>query len=283
MDPTPNLADIVEVCLRLDQLSQKTYSQFSRQSESPSLSQFWDHMAREESTHVAFWSSVSNLKELEELPLVFDEPTLVLEELTKREADAKALIADSVESLDTRTMFLVALRLEFFLLHPAIGTLFEYLGSHTNIENPGDAYDQHIHAFLKALSKFGLLTPELELIGTSLERLWTDNRKLAQLATRDYLTGLLNRRGFKEMAYPLATLAARNLSLVSLLMIDIDHFKQFNDRFGNNTGDEVICAVADAMISSLRHRIFCAGGVGKNLSYCCPQRKLRPRFRRLKN
>jgi len=255
MNSTPSLTNIVEVCLRLDQLSQRTYRQFSKQAESPSFSQFWERMAREEATHVSFWSSVYNLKEVDELPLIFDEPDLVLEELTKREADAKAIIADSGQSPDTRTMFLVALRLEFFLLHPAIGTLFQYLGSHTNMENPGKVYDQHIQAFLEELLKCGLLTPELELIGKSLERLWADNRKLAQLArlaTRDYLTGLLNRRGFKEMAYPLATLAARNLSLVSILMIDIDNFKQFNDRFGHKTGDEVICAVADAMIASLR-------------------------------
>ena len=255
MNSTPGLADIVEVCLRLDQLSQKTYSRFSKQCESAEISEFWERMAREESTHVSFWSSIYNLKEVDELPLIFDEPGLVLEELTKREADARAMIADSGQSPDTRTMFLIALKLEFFLLHPAIGTLFQYLGSLTNMENPGKVYDQHIQAFLEELPKCGLLTPELELIGKSLEHLWADNRKLAQLAqlaTRDYLTGLLNRRGFKEMAYPLATLAARNLSLVSILMIDIDNFKQFNDRFGHKTGDEVICAVADAMITSLR-------------------------------
>lgn len=264
MNPRPSLTDILEVCLRLDQLAQITYKQFSGQSETPALSRFWNRMSREEAAHVLFWDSACNYTEVEELPLILDDAPLIMKELTKCEVDARAMLTEAAKSPDIKTMFLIALKLEFYLLHPAIGTLFQYLGSHTNIENPADTYDQHIHKFLKALSRYGQLTPELELVGKSLERLWADNRKLAQLAqlaTHDHLTGLLNRRGFKEIAYQVAILAARNVSPTSLLMIDIDHFKQFNDRFGHSTGDHVIGAISDAMISSLRASdILCRWG-----------------------
>lgn len=249
------LMDVVKICLSLDQLSEKTYALFSKQAESPELSRFWAQMAKEEAWHVKFWSGACNCEEIEELPCVFDDVDYVAAELIKSKAEADAMLRDAAGSLDTATMFLIALRMEFYLLHPAIGTLFQYLGSHTEMKNPADTYDQHIGRLLEALNSYGFQSPELELLGRSLERLWTDNRKLAQLAqlaTRDYLTGLLNRRGFKEMAHQIAILAARNLSPISLLMIDVDHFKELNDRFGHKMGDRVLGIVSDAMISSLR-------------------------------
>ncbi|NOY22069.1 MAG: diguanylate cyclase [Acidobacteria bacterium] len=47
------------------------------------------------------------------------------------------------------------------------------------------------------------------------------------------------------MTYQITILATRNLSPVSPLMIDIDHFKQFNDPFGHKTGEQVIDSVSD--------------------------------------
>ncbi len=63
-------------------------------------------------------------------------------------------------------------------------------------------------------------------------------------ATHDPLTGLLNRR---------ALLVARQFAGdAAVLMIDIDHFKQVNDRYGHPVGDRVLRAVADAVVSSVR-------------------------------
>lgn len=66
-------------------------------------------------------------------------------------------------------------------------------------------------------------------------------RMLIDLANRDPLTGLLNRRGF---AQGFATLSAGSSVPISLLLIDIDHFKSINDGFGHDVGDEVLCRLA---------------------------------------
>ena len=75
---------------------------------------------------------------------------------------------------------------------------------------------------------------------------------LCELSLKDPLTGLANRR------YLYATLD-REIDRVTragdsalLLMLDIDHFKQINDTFGHLHGDEVLCAVADAVRASIR-------------------------------
>jgi diguanylate cyclase (GGDEF)-like protein len=79
-----------------------------------------------------------------------------------------------------------------------------------------------------------------------------DDRTMALLATTDSLTGLVNRRAFFERTDSARLLAARLRSPISLMMIDIDHFKKLNDRFGHATGDEALCVFADTARTALR-------------------------------
>ncbi len=79
-----------------------------------------------------------------------------------------------------------------------------------------------------------------------------DDRKMALLATTDSLTGLLNRRAFFERTESARLLATRLRSPIALMMIDIDHFKRLNDRFGHATGDEALCVFADTARLALR-------------------------------
>ncbi|MEG0150637.1 MAG: diguanylate cyclase [Comamonas sp.] len=78
------------------------------------------------------------------------------------------------------------------------------------------------------------------------------NAELELLAHSDPLTGLLNRRGFDaRMLYALA-LAKRGNRPLSLLAMDIDHFKSVNDVFGHEVGDMVLQCVAQVLKSRLR-------------------------------
>jgi diguanylate cyclase (GGDEF)-like protein len=71
-------------------------------------------------------------------------------------------------------------------------------------------------------------------------------------ALRDPLTRLLNRRGFDEHWPTVMAYAARQKLPVTLIALDIDHFKRINDRFGHATGDLVLCATADRLRRELR-------------------------------
>jgi diguanylate cyclase (GGDEF)-like protein len=79
-----------------------------------------------------------------------------------------------------------------------------------------------------------------------------DERKMALLATIDSLTGLLNRRAFFERTDSVRQLARRMRRPVTLMMLDIDHFKQLNDRFGHACGDEALCVFAEIAQGTLR-------------------------------
>jgi diguanylate cyclase (GGDEF)-like protein len=78
------------------------------------------------------------------------------------------------------------------------------------------------------------------------------NEELKRLATRDPLTGCLNRRAFYEELDKLYVAARDGEPKLCCIMTDIDHFKSFNDRFGHAIGDQVLQAVARTLSSGLR-------------------------------
>jgi diguanylate cyclase (GGDEF)-like protein len=84
------------------------------------------------------------------------------------------------------------------------------------------------------------------------ERLAEQNIKLAELAATDELTKTKNRRRFREDLDLLFSQACRYNSPLSLIMLDIDHFKQYNDTFGHPAGDEVLRLVGATLREHLR-------------------------------
>lgn len=71
-------------------------------------------------------------------------------------------------------------------------------------------------------------------------------------ASRDGLTGLLNRQEFLRLAEVEARLLARARRPAAVVLADIDHFKQVNDRFGHDAGDRVLCTFAARSRQALR-------------------------------
>ncbi|MBY6186427.1 diguanylate cyclase [Marinobacter hydrocarbonoclasticus] len=87
----------------------------------------------------------------------------------------------------------------------------------------------------------------------SLMRMLSHQREqLNQLARTDALTGLANRRAMEQFLEEEWRRLCRHQRGLALLMVDIDHFKQFNDRFGHGTGDEVLTKVARVLESVSR-------------------------------
>lgn len=76
------------------------------------------------------------------------------------------------------------------------------------------------------------------------DELRSDRTVLAELAMRDSLTGVANRRAFEETLEREWRLALRTQHVVSLLLVDIDFFKQYNDRYGHLAGDACLRRVA---------------------------------------
>ena len=86
----------------------------------------------------------------------------------------------------------------------------------------------------------------------SVSHLKSLHKEARELSERDYLTTLYNRRVSKSMAGKIIKLAEHTHSTVALAVIDIDHFKQINDRFGHATGDQVLQKFAAILLRSFR-------------------------------
>jgi diguanylate cyclase (GGDEF)-like protein/PAS domain S-box-containing protein len=84
------------------------------------------------------------------------------------------------------------------------------------------------------------------------EELDVANKHLEQLALTDQLTNLFNRRAFDEQVDKQFKLMRRLGHPISLLLIDIDHFKQVNDKFGHAVGDEALKSIAKLLIKLTR-------------------------------
>jgi diguanylate cyclase (GGDEF)-like protein/PAS domain S-box-containing protein len=97
---------------------------------------------------------------------------------------------------------------------------------------------------------------EMKAVQESLEKAKADleraNEELARLAATDYLTGLMNRRQATLLLEHELLRTRRSGKPVSVILMDLDHFKVVNDTYGHEAGDEVLKHVADKMRSRLR-------------------------------
>jgi two-component system cell cycle response regulator len=84
------------------------------------------------------------------------------------------------------------------------------------------------------------------------ERILKLEERLEQMATHDALTNLLNRRALYAGAQAELSRSIRENSPLSLIMLDIDHFKSVNDAYGHPAGDKALCLVAETLLQNKR-------------------------------
>jgi diguanylate cyclase (GGDEF)-like protein/PAS domain S-box-containing protein len=121
----------------------------------------------------------------------------------------------------------------------------------------GIAVDIHDHRHVQQLEEYRA-------------RLEEANARLAMLAATDGLTRLKNRRAFQEQLTHEVERAAREALPLSLLLLDVDRFKQFNDEFGHPAGDRVLRDVARVLEESARSTDFVARYGGEEFAILLP-------------
>ncbi|MEW5772246.1 MAG: diguanylate cyclase [Thermodesulfobacteriota bacterium] len=112
-----------------------------------------------------------------------------------------------------------------------------------------DAYAALLADYRKLLNQARRLVRISDMMQEDLNRL---NNELADLSSQDGLTGLANRRRLDERLDDEWRRAMRGGEPFGLVMIDIDHFKRFNDTYGHAAGDDCLKAVAGALAGILQ-------------------------------
>ncbi|GIV07255.1 MAG: hypothetical protein KatS3mg017_0457 [Fimbriimonadales bacterium] len=100
------------------------------------------------------------------------------------------------------------------------------------------------------------------------------NQKLQSLAVTDGLTGLHNHRAFQDYLEEQFQAALRNQQPLSLILMDVDFFKQYNDTYGHQAGDEVLRQVAEILKASVREGDFVARYGGEEFAIVLPRAEL---------
>ena len=108
------------------------------------------------------------------------------------------------------------------------------------------------------------LTKELKLV----------NDKLQVLATRDFLTNIGNRRYFFDLGEKSLYQSLRDGKLISLIVMDIDDFKQINDNYGHQVGDDVLIDISKVLTFELRKSDILARVGGEEFAILLPATNL---------
>ena len=160
----------------------------------------------------------------------------LLEEVKKLDEDALVIMITSHASLDNAVTTLKAGAFDY-IFKP-----FQDLETITEVVNRGMTKIALLH-------KNRQLVENLEQTHQMIEQ---SNKELKELAIRDGLTGLFNHRHFKEVLDRELARTVRYERTLSLIMLDVDHFKIYNDTHGHPAGDEVLKTLADIISTRLR-------------------------------
>jgi diguanylate cyclase (GGDEF)-like protein len=132
--------------------------------------------------------------------------------------------------------------------------------------NLANGSTKHLHSICAPIVDDGTVVSVVEVIRDITERVRTGreleektaelvavNKKLSQLATTDSLTQIFNRHRFDEILNKeIKRFGRRKYSALSLMMIDIDHFKKLNDKYGHLVGDTVLREIAKLLKEGVR-------------------------------
>lgn len=170
----------------------------------------------------------------------------VLEKIKQQEFDAAAIAAafsDAVRNISEATSFYCE----------KISKITE------NIENVGDSRELKKIVSSVAVDTRAMMNQnrklEIELCRSSLvmEKMRRDLDAIRREALTDELTGLSNRKVFDMEIRRCADETLEYGQSLTLMMIDVDHFKTFNDRYGHQIGDQVLRLVARTIAENIRH------------------------------
>lgn len=123
----------------------------------------------------------------------------------------------------------------------------------------------------KIVDQHQQMDAELARSAQEITKLRQDIQDIEQEAMTDPLTGIANRKRFETCLTEWAEKADDSGHPLSLLLIDIDFFKKFNDNYGHNIGDMVLRLVAGALVESIKGRDLAARYGGEEFAIVLPQ------------
>ncbi|MCX7553525.1 diguanylate cyclase [Marinicella sp. S1101] len=131
-----------------------------------------------------------------------------------------------------------------------------------NIELPIEIQNLYQEIKQKRLEVFAMNQKLQNTVAERTDKLQSANKQLYELARKDALTQLDNRHVFNEMMQEIWQRCQKDISMMTMLLIDIDHFKKINDSYGHPVGDDVLRQLARELECFKDHEIACLARIG---------------------
>jgi len=172
-------------------------------------------------------SGFSNIQ----LAVISTKSSIYIEDIRNDLAYGSRFLVDGIESANLKSLVITP-----------IVTKGRVIGSF-QLEYSGEGMIKENHLILLKRLSF--------IIGSVIEKVHL-YKKMEEMATTDFLTGLLLKREFVKSVNNEINRSLRNRQPLSILMIDVDKFKNFNDTYGHLIGDEVLKTVSKVILNSIR-------------------------------
>jgi two-component system, chemotaxis family, response regulator WspR len=179
------------------------------------------------------------------------QPTVILQDLVMPGADGLTLVREYRADAQTRDIPIIVLSTKE---EATVKSSAFAAGANDYLVKLPDAIEliarirYHSKAYLNLVQR----DEAYRALNESQRKLLETNIELQRLTNVDGLTGLSNRRYFNEFVAAQWKLAIRDQQPISILMIDVDDFKRYNDTYGHVAGDEVLKKIAEAIRQCFR-------------------------------
>jgi len=179
-------------------------------------------------------------------------------------------------------VFVFVLKLMFNNLIELRDTVLAYNPKYNNfpltISEKKDEVSLIRNAIISMVEKISHYTDMLDKTNTLLEekvrqrtlQLEESNKELKMLASIDPLTSLYNRRYFTKTSQQVLEISKRNKTAISVLMLDVDNFKNVNDIYGHQVGDNVLVFIASVLMNLTRKSDICCRFGGEEFIILLP-------------
>lgn len=156
----------------------------------------------------------------------------------------------------------------------ALGGVSEKIKSAATVEDLGNVVAALVEDTKSMLQKNQNLEFQLSNSSTQVAELKKSLDTVKKEALTDGLTGLANRKAFDKQIRDWVEEAQSSGADLCLLMMDVDHFKKFNDTYGHQTGDQVLRLVARTLTDGIKGRDFAARFGGEEFAIVFPDTPL---------